>query len=114
MIIFDPDPEACASKVRDAVGLLAEAFRKKGATVDIIDYERTRSYVSVMNINLRCSPAEAERTARGLEIFAERSCGNAHSTLHNPFPAGLPDGEYGFNLMHIIDKPRLRKRPRAV
>lgn len=106
MTIHDPNPAACVSKLRDALGPVADKLRQKGATVEFLDQGGPITHTIVMMVTMRFPFAEAVAATTKLKAFAERSGGTVYGTLLTTEKTGVPEGEYRVALSYTVAKRR--------
>lgn len=106
MTTYHPNPAACVSKLRDALGPVADKLRQKGATVEFLDQGDRILHTMVMMIMMRFPLPEAAAVTKTLKEFAERSGGAIYGTLLTTEKTAVPDGEYRIALSHTVVRRR--------
>ncbi|MCO5090878.1 hypothetical protein [Bosea sp. (in: a-proteobacteria)] len=106
MTIYAPNPAACVSRLRDALGPVADKLRRKGATVEFLDQGGPITHTIVMMVTMRFPLPEAVAATMRLKEFAERSGGVVYGTLLTTEQTDVPEGEYRVALSHTVMKRR--------
>ena len=112
MIVYTPDPPAFAARLREALTVIGEALRRKGAEVELIESGSSATHAAALLVTIRGSRRLAEATSIKLAQFGESSGATLSSTT--PTPQQPSEGEYHFGLCYgVARQPGVRKRSRA-